>query len=111
MRFLLFIFCALATASAQLNVASDLNDRGLQAAQASRFDDAKRLFVDAIAKYQALGPEYDAHVAVVKTNLAQVYGAEGRRAECATLLEDSLALYKRTLGMENLNTVTTANVL
>ena len=36
------------------------------------------------------GPEYAAHVAIVKMNLAQVYGAEGRRLECAAMLEESL---------------------
>src|SRR2546423_8822081 len=111
MKFLLFILCALATASAQLNVASDLNDRGLQASEAGRFDDARKLFMDAIGKYQALGPEYDAHVAIVKMNLAQLYGGEGKRAECAALLEESLAVFRRTVGFENLNTLTTANVL
>jgi len=111
MKLLLIMLCALATASAQLNVASDLNDQGLQAAEAGRFDDARKLFVEAIDKYQTLGPEYDAHIAIVKMNLAQLYGGEGKRAECASLLEESLAVFRRTVGFENLNTVTTANVL
>src|SRR4051812_37441420 len=111
MKFLLLSLCVLSTASAQLNVASGLNDRGLEAAVAGRFDDARKLFAEAMDKYQALGPEYDAHAAIVKMNLAQLYGGEGKRAECAAMLEESLAVFRRTVGFENLNTLTTTNVL
>jgi tetratricopeptide (TPR) repeat protein len=111
MKLLLVICFALATASAQMEVAAALNDRGLEASDARRFDDARKLFTEAIAQYQALGSRYDAHAAIVRMNLAQVYGGEGKRAECAALLEESLAVFRRTLGLDNLNALTTANVL
>jgi tetratricopeptide (TPR) repeat protein len=111
MKYLLLILFALTTASAQIETASQLNDRALALSEKREFDEAKKLFGEALAMYQKLGPSHDAHVAVVKMNLAQVYGAEGRRAECAAVLEESLALFRRTLGIENLNTLTAANIL
>jgi tetratricopeptide (TPR) repeat protein len=111
MKFLLVILFALATLSAQSELASQLNDRGLEASEKRQFDQARKLFNEAIDKYKALGPAYDAHVAIATMNLAQVYGAEGKRTECAAALETSLATFRRTLGIENLNTLTALNIL
>src|SRR4051812_5389154 len=111
MRSIILVLFTLATASAQTEAASALNDQGLEATEKRQFDDAKQLFQAAIAKYKELGPNYDAHIAVTKTNLAQVYGAEGRRTECAAMLEESLALFRRTLGIKDVRSLTTANIL
>ncbi len=111
MKSIILVLLALGTASAQREAASELNDRGLAASEARRFDDAKRFFGEAIRKYEGLGPEYDAHVAVTKMNLSQVYGAEGKRLECAAMLEESLAVFRRTLGIKDIRTLTAANIL
>jgi tetratricopeptide (TPR) repeat protein len=111
MKLLVVLWCALASMSAQVKVALELNDRGLAASEARKYDDAKKLFGEAIEKFQALGVRYEPHIAIVKMNLAQVFGAEGRRTECAAMLEESLALFRKTLGNDNLNTLTAANIL
>jgi len=112
MKFLLVVLVALSSASAtQSKVASDLNEQGLAASEKLQFAEAKKLYGESIAMYQELGPSYKAHIGVVKMNLAQVYGAEGNRGDCAKLLEESVALLRGSLGIENVNSLTAANIL
>src|SRR5262249_21210945 len=56
-------------------------------------------------------PGYTAHVAIVKTNLAQAYGAMGRRTESAAALEEGVDGLRSTLGIRDLRTLTSLNVL
>ena len=115
MRITCYIFIsivfAMAIASAQTETGNELNDRGLAATDKREFDLAKQLFTQAIQTWQARGPQYDAHVAIVKTNLAQVYSAEGRRAECAAILEDAMVLFRRTLGIQDIRALAALNLL
>jgi tetratricopeptide (TPR) repeat protein len=107
----LFLFALSSIGMGQESVASKLNDQGLAATDRRDFAAAKKHFADAIAIWESKGPAYLAHVAVVKMNLAQVYGAEGGRVECARLLEESLAGFRRSLGIRDLRTLSALNVL
>jgi tetratricopeptide (TPR) repeat protein len=107
---LLLFALAIGTAGPQ-SPAADMNDRGLAAAEKRDFATAEKLYLLAIAEWEKQGPEYAAHVAIVKMNLAQVYGAEGRRAECAATLEESLAGFRRTLGIRDLRSLAALNIL
>jgi tetratricopeptide (TPR) repeat protein len=111
MRIIILLLCASAAAVASTGAAGELNDRGLAAAEKREFETAKKLYLEAIALWEKQGPEYAAHVAIVKMNLAQVYGAEGRRLECAALLEESLKGFRQTLGIRELRALTALNLL
>jgi tetratricopeptide (TPR) repeat protein len=102
---------ALTTGAALQEPAFQLNDRGLAAAERRDYETAKKYYQEAIAIWEKAGPQYETHQAIVKMNLAQVYGAEGRRMECAATLEESLAAFRRTLGIRNLQTLTAVNIL
>jgi tetratricopeptide (TPR) repeat protein len=108
MTLLLF---AVAAGTAGQETAGELNDRGLAAAEKRDYDNAEKLYKSALAIWEKQGPDYKAHVAIVKTNLAQLYGATGRRAECAALLEEGLSGLRETLGIRDLRTLTTLNIL
>lgn len=95
----------------QQSVASSLNDRGLAAAEHRDFETAKKLYQEAIDAWKKQGPEYEAHVAIVTMNLAQVLGAEGKRVECAAALEESLRGFRKTLGIRDLRSLAALNIL
>jgi tetratricopeptide (TPR) repeat protein len=111
MRTIILLLFAAAAAVASQAQAGQLNDRGLAATEKHDFETAKKSYLEAIALWEKEGPEYAAHVAIVKMNLAQVYGAEGRRLECAAMLEESLRGFRSTLGIRDLRSLSALNIL
>ena len=113
MRSIIFLLLTAAAALATSNdgPAGQLNDRGLAATEQRDFETAKKSYLEAIALWEKQGPAYAAHVAIVKMNLAQVYGAEGRRLECAAMLEESLRGFRSTLGIRDLRSLAALNIL
>lgn len=112
MRTTCLLLIAFAAAFANSNgPAGELNDRGLAAAEKSDFETARKSYLEAIVLWEKQGPGYAAHVAIVKMNLAQVLGAEGRRLECAAMLEESLRGFRRTLGIRDLRALAALNLL
>ncbi len=99
------------SAFADQSPASVLNDRGLAAVDSQDFETAKKMYAGAIAIWEEKGPEYAAHVAIVKMNLAQALCAQGRREECAATLEESVAGLRKTVGVKSLDTLTAMNLL
>src|ERR1043165_2468533 len=100
--------CAL---SAQLSRALDLNTRGNEASDAGKFDEAIGLYRESIAIWTAAGPEYDAHRAGTLLNLGIVISGTGNRNEAARVMEQSLALHRKTLGIKNHRTLSNMNLL
>jgi tetratricopeptide (TPR) repeat protein len=111
MRTIILLLLAAAAAVAGDGPAGELNDRGMAAAEKRDFETATKSYLQAIDLWEKQGPEYAAHVAIVKMNLAQVYGAEGRRLECAAMLEESLKGFRRTLGIRDLRALAALNIL
>jgi len=111
MNLIAALLFALTTGAVNQAPASQLNDRGLEAADRRDYATATRLYQEAISIWEKQGPEFQAHIAIVKMNLAQVLGAEGHRVECAAMLEESLAGFRRTLGIRNPQTLTALNIL
>jgi tetratricopeptide (TPR) repeat protein len=108
----LFALSVLAcTAAAQSDPAYQWNDEGLAAAARGDNQEAEALFHKAMDRWRALGPGHDAHFAVTEVNLAQAQCGEGRRQECEKTLEDSLAIFRRTLGVRNERTLMNMNLL
>jgi tetratricopeptide (TPR) repeat protein len=108
----LFAFSALAcTAATQNDPAYQWNDQGLAAAARGANQEAEVLYHKAMDRWRALGPGHDAHFAVTEMNLAQVQCAQGRRQDCEKTLEDSLAIFRRTLGVHNERTLANMNLL
>ena len=98
-------------AHAQLAAALDLNERGNQASEAGRIDEAVGLYRDALAIWRASGPDYDAHRAGTLFNLGIAVSAGGNRPEAVRVLEEALVLHRKTLGEHNLRTVANMNLL
>lgn len=105
------MFCAAsvvfsgATLAAQPNLASNLNDQGLAAAQHAEYASAERLYSESIQKWRELGSPYDAHTATTLVNLGQLLCYEAKWREGAGALEEALALYRRSLGSKHQRTV------
>jgi tetratricopeptide (TPR) repeat protein len=98
-------------ATAQLATALELNERGNAASDAGRLDEAIGLFRDSLAIWRAAGPDYDAHRAGTLFNLGIVVSATGNRPDAAKLLEESLALHRKTLGARAHRTLANMNLL
>jgi tetratricopeptide (TPR) repeat protein len=90
---------------------NELNERGLQATDRREYDEAERLFTEAIQQWHAQGKAYDLHAAIVQTNLAQTYAVRGDRKRCAATIEEALGVYRRTLGLKDLRTLSVLNLL
>jgi len=104
------IVISVATAAAQ-DSAKTWNDRGLAAAEQGDQVEAQRSYNQAIEIWQAMGPEYEAHLATSRLNLAQSYCAQGKRREGAKTFEAALGGFRRTFGVRNEWTLTSMNLL
>jgi len=102
--FFLAVFCG-AALSAQPQLASDLNDQGLAAANRGDYARADVLYGEALAKWRELGSPYDAHTASTLVNLGQSLCNEGKWRESTGVFEEALALYRRSLGSKHQRTV------
>jgi tetratricopeptide (TPR) repeat protein len=111
MKRLVYLLFALVTAVAQAPDGQKLNEEGLQAYQRGAYVEAEQLHLRAIQIWEKLGPDFEAHLATSKMNLAQALAAEGRRTEAAAALEESLAGFRHSLGPRDLRTLTTMNLL
>jgi tetratricopeptide (TPR) repeat protein len=111
MNFIPIVVLALTVGMANHGPAWQLNERGLAAAERRDYETAEKDYEQAIAIWENAGPQFEAHLAIVRMNLAQVYGAEGRRLDCAAMLERSLASFRKTLGPRDLQTLTAINIL
>jgi tetratricopeptide (TPR) repeat protein len=105
------ILFAFVTAFAQPDEGRKLNDQGLEAYQNGSFAEAAQLHLQAIQIWQKMGPEFEAHLATSRMNLAQALAAQGHRREAAAELEQSLAGFRRSMGNNDLRTLTTMNLL
>jgi tetratricopeptide (TPR) repeat protein len=108
----LLVFLALScSAVAQRDPAYQWNDQGLAAADKGAYQEAEAFYHKAMDRWRALGPSHDAHYAVTEMNLAQAQCGLGNRKECEKSLEDSLAIFRRTLGERNERTLSNMNLL
>ena len=97
--------------AAQLASALDLNTRGNEASDAGKYEDAIRLYRESLAIWSASGPEYDAHRAGTLFNLGIAISAAGNRPEAVRVMEQALALHRKTLGVRNHRTIANINLL
>ena len=111
MKHLSVCLFALCCAAAQPETARDLNERGLAAYEHGDTAAAEHLYREAIAKWQEMGDGFIAHLAITRMNLADALAAQGRRAEAASQLEQSLAVFRRTLGVRDWRTLECMNTL
>jgi len=100
-----------AGAHAQLAKALDLNDRGNRAAEEGRMDEAVGLYRESLDIWRAAGPEYDAHRAGALFNLSIVISAAGNRLDAVRVMEESLTLHRKTLGLTHHRTISNMNLL
>jgi tetratricopeptide (TPR) repeat protein len=106
-----FLVLAGPSIAAQLSSALDLNTRGNEASDAGKYEDAIRLYRESIAIWSAAGPDYDAHRAGTLLNLGIVISATGNRPEATRVMEQSLALHRKTLGVNAHRTLSNMNLL
>ena len=91
--------------------ADEVNDQGLAASWRGDYAEAERLLSQSLRMWQEMGPQYEAHAAIVMMNLAEAECGEGRWSEGAALLAKALEISRRALGSEELHTVTNMNLL
>jgi tetratricopeptide (TPR) repeat protein len=96
---------------AQTDPAYQWNDQGIAAVARGEYKEAEVLYRKAMERWRALGPGHDAHFAVTEMNLAEAQCGQGRRKECEKSLEDSLSIFRRTLGVRNEHTLSNMNLL
>jgi tetratricopeptide (TPR) repeat protein len=89
----------------------DWNQRGLEASERGAYAEAESLFAKASERWVSLGVKYEAHLGTTRLNQAQAVCSQGRRAECAKLFEESLALFRRSVGPHDERTLTAMNLL
>lgn len=111
MKQLVLLWFALHTAAAQPKAAHELNDRGLETYNRGDYVGAERLYREAVAKWQALGPEFSPHLGITRFNLGQALSSQGRRTEALTELKESVELLRGSLGPRNTYTLTGTNLL
>ena len=109
-HFSVFLF-ALFTATAQPKAARDLNESGLAAYGRGDFAGAERLYLEAIPRWQALGDSFTAHLAITRMNLGDALAAQGRRGEALDQAKQSLALFRRSLGVRDGRTLDCMNMV
>src|SRR5262249_42756267 len=89
MRSAVCILFAFVTAQAQPDDARKLNSDGLAAYERGAHAEAEQLHRKAVELWEKMGPDYEAHLATSRMNLAQALSAQGRRVEAAATLEES----------------------
>jgi tetratricopeptide (TPR) repeat protein len=111
MKYTVCLLFASVTAFAQPQDARNLNEQGLEAYQRGSYVEAEQLHRRAIPLWEAMGSEFEPHLAISKMNLAQALAAEGHRTEAAATLEESVAAFKHSLGPNDIRTLTAMNLL
>ena len=99
-----------AVTHAQQDGPAEWNAKGLAASEHSEFAEAERLYLKAIDGWRSRGVEFDAHRATALVNLGQTKCAQGDRHKGAEAFAESVALYRKTLGLENERTLTAINL-
>jgi tetratricopeptide (TPR) repeat protein len=100
-------FCA----TAQPDTARNLNEQGLAAYRRGDTATAEHLYREAITKWQEMGEGFHAHLAITRMNLADALAAQGKRVDAASQLEQSLALFRQSLGVRDWRTLECMNTL
>ncbi len=108
----ILILSSVLVAAAQVKPAADqLNDRGLAASWRGDYTEAEKLLGESLRMWQEMGPRYEAHAAIVMMNLAEALCGEGRWSDGSKLLSQALEISSRSLGPEDLHTLTNMNLL
>lgn len=105
---LLLAVCACA---ADPEAARESSDTALAAYRRGDLAMSEKLNRQALAEWEALGPKFTAHQAVTRMNLGNTYSGEGKRDKALTELQQALALFRRSVGIRNLDTLTCVNLL
>jgi tetratricopeptide (TPR) repeat protein len=111
LRLAMFLVLGGSAFAGQLASALDLNTRGNAASDAGKHEEAIALYRESIAIWSAAGPDYDAHRAGTLFNMGIAFSSIGDRAEAARIMEQALALHRRTLGVRNRRTLANMNLL
>jgi len=107
----LFTLLAASAAHAQLAQAFDYNDRGNRALESGKAEEAAGLYREALVIWRASGPEYDAHRAGTLFNLGIAVSSSGNRVEAVKIFEQALEIHRRTLGLQQIRTLSNMNLL
>src|ERR1051325_4633481 len=79
----------LAAVAAAQEPAFEWNARGLELSERGEYVEAERLLEQASQRWLSLGVGFEAHLATTRLNQGQAVCSQGRRRECAKLLEES----------------------
>src|ERR1700730_685436 len=96
---------------AATNLATNLNDRGNQAADHGNHAEAEALYREAIQIWRSLGVKYEAHLAGTLMNLGVALCGDGMRPAGSKVYEEALELHRRSLGTRHHRTISNMNLL
>jgi tetratricopeptide (TPR) repeat protein len=111
MKQIAVLLFAVHTALAQPEAAREISNQGLDAYNRHDRATAERLNREAIAKWEALGEAYAAHLGVTRMNLGLVLSVEGRRTEALSEMRQAVALLRGSLGVRSMQALIAMNLL
>jgi tetratricopeptide (TPR) repeat protein len=111
MKHLVCLSFAVVIAFAQPQEARKFNEQGLDAYNKGSYVEAEQFHRKAVQLWEKLGKDFEPHLAISKLNLGQALSAQGRRDEAIAVLEESLAGFRKTLGPNDIRTVSAMNLL
>ncbi|MEO8593302.1 MAG: tetratricopeptide repeat protein [Candidatus Solibacter sp.] len=105
------LFTLSAAAETPVEKAINLNGRGNRLAEASNYVDALPLYREAIDVWRSMGEPYEGHMAATLLNYGIALAGDGQRGAAVKVLENALALHRKSLGPEHHRTITNMNLL
>ncbi len=107
-RSLVGVLCVLllpTQALAQSTLWERYNDAGAEAYEQGRYTEAEKQFIAAHEEAKKFGPE-DPRLAMIFSNLAALYRAQGQYAKAEPLYQRAVAIMEKALGTDHPNVAT-----
>jgi hypothetical protein len=91
--------------------AQSLNAQGNRFTEVGKYADALQVYGESLEIWRSFGPGYEGHVAGTLLNYAMALCGNGQRPAAAKILEEALALHRKSLGPNHHRTLTNMNLL
>jgi len=91
--------------------AQALNSQGNRLAETGKYAEAQAAYREAIDIWRSMGPAYEGHTAGTLLNYGMALSGDGQRPKAAKVLEEALALHRKSLGPNHHRTMTNMNLL
>jgi len=100
-----------AVAQPSVDKAQTLNVQGNRLAEIGKYTEAQAAYREALDMWRSMGPGFEGHIAGTLLNYGMALSGDGQRPAAAKVLEEALALHRKSLGPNHHRTVTNMNLL